>query len=140
MSKQLARRQVNLVQRARNGALATLLADVAESDVAVCLSAARAAELDSIEQGKAMLALPRAELEAQGWASREELRIAIDGKHNTREVPFYLRMAHERVLLRYRGQDGDNGAARAVIVMPDEKPQEEGVPLPPAESPDETPR
>lgn len=139
--KALARRPVNIVRRARNGALATMLAEVAENDCAVVMAAGRAAEIDSTEAGKALLALPRTELEAQGWASRAELRIAVDAKHNTREVPFYLRMAHERTLLRYRGQDGDSGIERAIIVTPQETaPEDPGIELPPAvEGPDETP-
>lgn len=125
MSKALARRPAlhNLSARAREHALATMLAEVAEEDVHLLRAAARAGELDSVEQANAMLALPRDELEAQGW-TKAELRIARDARICTREVPFYVKMAHERTLMRYRGQDGAAPPQEAVIVMPDAPPAE----------------
>lgn len=120
MSKALARRpsQQNLSARVREHQLAVMLAEVAEEDVHLLRAAARAAELDSAEQATALLSMPRTELAEQGW-TREELRIARDARANAREVPFYVKMAHERTLMRYRGQDGAPPPGEAVIVMSD---------------------
>jgi hypothetical protein len=142
MSKALTRRTVNLLERARSGALVNMLAEVAENDTAVAMAASRAAEIDTVEAGQALLALPVAELQRLGWASREELRIAIDAKKCTRETPFYMRMSHERTLMRYRGQEGDR-PQRAVIVTPNEPVEPatstEDPPLLLPEGDDETP-
>lgn len=119
MSRALTRRTVNLLQRARSGALVSMLAEVAENDLAVALAASRAAEIESVDAGRALMALPVAELQRLGWASRAELQVAIDAKQSTREVPFYMRMSHERTLMRYRGQEGER-PERAVIVTPNE--------------------
>lgn len=124
MSKALARRpsQHNLSARAREHLLAEMLSEVAAEDVHLLRAAGRASELDSAEQATALLSLPRSELEAQGW-TREELRVARDARSNSREVPFYVKMAHERTLMRYRGNDGAPPAAEALIVLPDSAPE-----------------
>ncbi len=121
MNRALARRtgQHNLTGRAREAALANMLAEVAAEDVCVLRAAARAAELDSAEQADALLKLPKDELERQGW-TREELRIARDARSSAKDVAFYLRMTHERTIMRYRGQDGAPPVVEAKVVLPEE--------------------
>lgn len=139
MSSKALSRPVNIIARARKGALATLLANVAEDDIAVVVAANRACEFDTQSQGMEMLKLPVAILKEAGWASKAELRIAVDAKLNSREVPFYLKMAHERTLMRYRGQEGEATGEGAVIVMPsDPAPNaDEGHALPPVPAGDD---
>lgn len=133
MSKALARnRQPSPLVRARENALASILAAVAEDDACVLRAAGRAREITSFEHALEMLEMPDDQLVALGW-TRGELQIAADAKQSKRETPYYLQMTHERSLLRYRGEDGERPSMDAVIVSPTQAPQlqQEAMPLPP---------
>jgi hypothetical protein len=129
--KGLARRPSanNLTARARQAALSHMLAQVAEDDVSVLHAAARARELNDGDD--AMLALGKSALESLGW-TREELRVALDARKSSKEAPFYLRMTHERTIMRYRGQDGAPPPQEAQVIIPGEEPD---TAQPPAELP-----
>lgn len=127
MANRALARPVNIVARTRRGLLAKMLADVAEDDIGIVTAASRASDLDSPEAGEAMLRQGKYFIAQLGWTSEAELRIAIDAKRNSKMVPFYLRMAHERTLMRYRGQDGERPGAASVIVMPSDPAPDEKV-------------
>lgn len=130
-TRSLARRPAasNLSARAREAALAHMLAEVAEDDVGVLRAASRARELEN--DSHSLLALPTPELERLGW-TRQELRVALDARECAKEVPFYLKMTHERSLMRYRGQDGVAPGAEGMIINPQAEPAPIEVPAVPA--------
>lgn len=112
------RATTSLTVQARQAALARMLAEVAEDDVGVLHAAARARELDDGPGGEALLSLGKSALSDIGW-TRDELRIALDARKSAKEAPFYLRMTHERTIMRYRGQEGAPPPREATIVIPE---------------------
>jgi hypothetical protein len=110
-------RQQGPLVRLRENVLANMLADIAEDDAAVLLAAGRAKEIVSPEHALELLDMPDDQLQAMGW-TRVGLHIALDAKRSTRESSYYLRIAHERSLLRWRGTDGERPSMEATIVSP----------------------
>lgn len=128
MSKALARRstqaEAGAVAKLRKNALAQLLQEVAEADAAVVQSANKAAQLESSDEGRALLASYRVRVKDEGKKAAEtwllsqgftesELLIAIHACMAGKDAPAYLKMANDRYLLRHRGQDGDGGGKTA---------------------------
>jgi hypothetical protein len=135
--KGLSRRiSTDVTVQERQNALAHMLNAVAEDDVGVLCAAARARELDD-DKAEAMLALGRDALKDLGW-TREELRVAIDARKSAKEAPFYLRMTHERTIMRYRGQEGAPPPTETRVIIPaEEAHQPEEIPaLPGADETD----
>lgn len=123
MSKAIARRKPSAaaVAQVRNHTLTKILEDIATDDAALCVTAKRGGrELDNVEHGRALLAKSDDDLAALGW-NRADLRVAIDGKQNSKEVPYYLKMAQERTVMRFRDGHGESPAASnrpMVVLMP----------------------
>ena len=80
-------------------------------DLAVSDSANRFADLptkweDPLDsQIMLLLTLPEEELQAQGWKSKRELRMAAYGRLPKKEWPASMQAAHERVGMRIRKQE-----------------------------------
>jgi hypothetical protein len=105
------------VDVARLNALVNRLAMVAEDDLQIAECAARAKSLASVEEGVGLLQLSDQELAEKGWL-RAELIIATDAKRCKKEVPYYVTMAHERVIGRQRlMQSATNPSAKARMVL-----------------------
>lgn len=114
-------KQEGAIAKLRSAALVEILERVAKHDAEIVDAANKACEIDSVDDGMALLQLPAAELHKLGWASKRELRIAIDAKKNGKEVPFYLKMANDRACLRWRDGHGDGankGSKPSMVVLP----------------------
>lgn len=80
-------------------------------DLAVSDAANRFADLPSAWEDpddatlKTLLMLPEAEIVAQGWRSKRELRMAAYGRLPKKEWPASMQAAHERVGMRIRKQE-----------------------------------
>lgn len=96
----LTRQPVDPVDVARLNALVNRLAAIAEDDLAVSEAAGRAAELLAASSPPT-LGMTDGELAERGW-TRRELVIAMDARSSKKDVPYYVVMAHERVLSRQR--------------------------------------
>jgi len=57
---------------------------------------------------KLLLSLPEAEVVAQGWKSKRELRMAAYGRMAKKNWPASMQAAHERVGMRIRKQSSDD--------------------------------
>ena len=133
MSKAVSRQSPQEVAEVRLNALTKMLEDCAEDDARMLVVSKRGGrELDSVEHGMQLLQLPTEELKKLGW-TREDLRVAIDGKKNGKEVPFYLKAAQERTLVRSRDGLGDpgggNGRSTVVLIpVPQQSRRDESAP------------
>ena len=133
MSKALTRRSsakaaFSATGKVRENVLATMVAAVAEDDTRVCNAMNLAKKIRNVEEGELLLDLwdtvtaeeMRAELERRGFpasTTRDDIIIAVDAKKGGKELPGYVKMAHERHSLRYRGNDGSSPAQPAVQIF-----------------------
>ena len=121
----------NAVAKLRSAALVEILERVARHDAEIVDAANLAAEIESVDHGMALLASDEERVKA-GFKTKRQLRIAIDAKKNSKEAPYYLKMANDRSLLRWRDGQGDNsnkGSKPSMVVLPiTVQPASPGVP------------
>jgi hypothetical protein len=107
MSKALSPAHVQRLNALRTAAL-----HQAEDDHNIVEAAKRARELPHWSVGLEWLKETDAQLAERGW-TRAELHIAIDGKMPFTQMPGYMRMAHDRGIVRARASEGSDQAAPA---------------------------
>lgn len=103
---------------ARANALASAILEQAEVDQALARASSKAlAKLLTSDQAQALLELDDESLAVAGW-TRDEVTIAFHALKGPKEVPYGLRMAHERYVarVRVRGETDDAPSAVAAIV------------------------
>jgi len=94
-----------------NGLRSALMEQTAK-DIDDVRKASRASELISREEGELLLVLPDEELEKRGW-SRNELIVATHAVRSAANAPYYLKMAHERMINHMRDAKSQVQAVRA---------------------------
>ncbi len=117
MSGKLARRTPKEAAVARANALQHVLADLAEEDAAICAAANKARRLRSVEEGEMLLNLTDQQLMEKGW-SREDLQVATDARHCSKEAPQYMSFANRRAEVRWRNGTGEKPSVAVQINLP----------------------
>lgn len=113
-------RNTALVKK-REAAVAEILQEIADDDLSLAKNARKAARLDHVDEGMALLSKSDSELAALGW-TREELRIAVDAKMPSKDAPAYLMRALDRVELRWRNGTGEKPGTQVMVAVVNNAP------------------
>lgn len=111
------------IAKKRELGIALILQEIADDDLELAQKAKKAIKFDTYEDGLSLLRNNTdAQLKEMGFASREDLRIAVDAKLPQKDMPGYLTKALDRVELRWRNGTGEKMGPTVMVAVVNNAP------------------